>query len=158
MSGPTPFQTIGPFFHGALACAPLERAAAERPRLSVRGCVRDGAGAPVPDALLEFWHEDAGFARVATDAAGAFAFDTVLPAAEDAEAPHFVVQLFARGILTRLLTRVYFEGQPANATDPVLGLVPEIRRATLIARRTASDAYCFDIALQGPDETVFLDA
>jgi protocatechuate 3,4-dioxygenase alpha subunit len=124
----------------------------------VHGSVRDGAGAPVPDALLEFWQEDAGFARVATDAAGTFAFDTVLPAVEGAEAPHLVVQLFARGILTRLLTRLYFEGQPANATDPVLGLVPEARRATLIARRTASDAYRFDVALQGPDETVFLDA
>ena len=162
MSGPTPFQTIGPFFHRALACAaPLARLAAGE-RISVQGRVRDGAGAPVADALLEFWQQDAGFARVATDEHGAFAIDTPLPGpvrdtAGGLQAPHLVVQVFARGILSRLLTRVYFEGRPENARDPVLALVPEERRDTLIARRSAPGAFRFEIALQGVGETVFFD-
>jgi len=159
MSGPTPFQTIGPFFHGALACAPLAHSSANGVRISVRGSVRDGAGAPVGDALLEFWQVDAGFARAPTDASGAFAIDTILPGPSGpAQAPHLVLQIFARGILSRLLTRVYFEDQPQNASDPILSLVPEDRRSSLLARRIASDAYRFDVVLQGPDETVFFDA
>jgi len=162
VSGATPFQTIGPFFHAALPCTAYAVPSAAAPLIRIAGSVRDGAGTGVGDALLELWHPDAGFARVATDPDGAFAVETHLPRAADGEAepqhaPHLVVQVFARGILTRLITHMYFEGQPQNATDPVLAHVPEARRATLVARRTADTAYRFDIALQGATETVFFD-
>ena len=53
---------------------------------------------------------------------------------------------------------MYFEDEPSNLTDAVLTLVPAERRATLLAKRIADDRYRFDIALQGPHETVFFDA
>ena len=76
------------------------------------------------------------------------------------QAPHFNVGVFARGILKRLFTRIYFAGDPANAVDPILGLVPADRRETLMAKPklAAPSLYTFDIVLQGPNETVFFDA
>ena len=68
-----------------------------------------------------------------------------------------VVGLFARGLLTRLVTRVYFDDEPSNATDTILTRLPTDRRSTLIAVRGAEGRYHFDIALQGPCETVFFD-
>jgi protocatechuate 3,4-dioxygenase alpha subunit len=68
-----------------------------------------------------------------------------------------VLGILGRGILTRLVTRLYFEDEAANGQDPILELVPPERRATLIARRLADGRYHFDIVLQGQDETVFFD-
>jgi protocatechuate 3,4-dioxygenase alpha subunit len=73
------------------------------------------------------------------------------------QAPHVVVSVMGRGILTRFITRIYFEDEPANIDDPILGLVPAARRGTLIARRVAEGHYAFDIVMQGPRETVFFD-
>ena len=75
------------------------------------------------------------------------------------QAPHILVAVFARGMLLQNYTRIYFEGEAANAADPVMALVPPDRRATLIARRKAGGeaAYRFDIRLQGDNETVFFD-
>ena len=180
----TPFQTIGPFFHDALvhpgsACIADPQLAG--PRLQLRGRVWDGARAPVTDALLEIWQADLGgryahasgasapagalfhgFARLATDAEGGFALDTVMPGSTpgpegSAQAPHLLVQVFARGILSRLVTRIYFEGEPLNEKDPILACVPAERRATLVAKRAAAAEYRFDLVLQGADETVFFD-
>ena len=76
------------------------------------------------------------------------------------QAPHIVLAMFARGMLLHLYTRIYFDGEAANAADPVLALVPADRRATLIATRQAGSGnavYRLDIHLQGDNETVFFD-
>jgi protocatechuate 3,4-dioxygenase alpha subunit len=73
------------------------------------------------------------------------------------QAPHIAVSVMARGILTRFITRIYFEGEAANAEDAILALVPEDRRPTLIARRAGDGRYRFDLVMQGPGETVFFD-
>lgn len=172
MADLTPFQTIGPYF----AILPLEGegfaatpAAAGR-AIVIEGTVRDGAGAIVPDALIESWQADAagrldacseafrGFARAMTDTSGRFEIRTVMPGPVAAgHAPHVLLSVLARGVLTRLVTRVYFPGEGANGSDPILALVPEARRATLMATALADNRYQFDITLQGPDETVFFD-
>jgi protocatechuate 3,4-dioxygenase, alpha subunit len=151
-------------------------------RIRIEGQVFDGDGAPVRDAMLEIWQADAqgrfadpkdgralpnaafrGFGRCGTDDDGAYSFDTIKPGqVPDADgkpqAPHILLAVFARGMLLHLYTRIYFEGEAANAADPVLALVPEDRRVTLIAARGQGGAvYRFDIRLQGDSETVFFD-
>ena len=165
----TPFQTVGPYF----AVLPLEgeNSASIAATITIEGVVRDGAGAIVPDALIETWQADGagrcdavdasfrGFARAMTDESGRYEIRTVLPGSiAKGHAPHILVGVLARGVLTRLVTRIYFPDQAANATDPILALVPASRRATLIATATAPDRYRFDITLQGPGETAFFDA
>jgi protocatechuate 3,4-dioxygenase alpha subunit len=170
----TASQTVGPFFHFGLAAgAPLGRIApgdAPGERLSLRVRVVDGDGAPVPDALIELYQADSsgrygqpafdGFGRLATDADGVCAFETVRPGAiadgGDLQAPHINVCLFARGMLRHIFTRFYFADDPMLAGDPVLSLVPEARRGTLIAHQ-ADGAWAFVIRLQGDGETVFFD-
>ena len=73
------------------------------------------------------------------------------------QSPHVLVSILARGILTRLVTRIYFDDEAANDTDPILAMVPAERRPTLVARREADGRYRFDIRLQGENETVFFD-
>jgi protocatechuate 3,4-dioxygenase alpha subunit len=181
----TPSQTVGPFFHVAMPVRGRETLVASAtpgPRIVVEGSVRDGAGDPVPDALLEIWQANAdgrcnhpedprgegpdrtfdGFGRVATDAEGRFAIETIKPGSVRgprgrAQAPHLVVGVFARGLLTRLVTRIYFEDEPSNADDPILASVPPDRRSTLVARRTLEGSYRFEIVLQGAGETIFFD-
>ena len=106
-----------------------------------------------------------GFGRIGTDANGAYAFDTIKPGSVPdpdgkLQAPHIVLAVYARGMLLHLYSRIYFDGEAANAADPVLALVPQDRRATLIAIRqpvAGSAVYRFDIHLQGDNETVFFD-
>jgi protocatechuate 3,4-dioxygenase alpha subunit len=152
-------------------------------RIRIEGGVFDGDGKPVPDAMLEIWQADAqgrfsdpqdkralpnstfkGFGRCGTDANGSYSFDTIKPgqvADPDGkpQAPHILLAVFARGMLLHLYTRIYFDGEGANAADPVLALVPADRRATLIATRKAGagSAYHFDVRLQGDNETAFFD-
>jgi len=158
---PTPSQTVGPFFGFAL---PFE-AGAETVDIGAPGALRiegrllDGGGDPVPDGLLEVWQGDQ-FARRRTDAEGAFHFTVRRPPPAPGpdgrpQAPHLNVTIFARGLLKHLLTRVYFPDEAgANAADPVLRLVDEDRRHTLVARE-GGGVLLFDIHLQGPAETVF---
>jgi protocatechuate 3,4-dioxygenase alpha subunit len=158
---PTPSQTVGPFFGFAL---PFE-ADAETVDIGAPGALRiegrllDGGGDPVPDGLLEVWQGDQ-FARCRTDAEGAFHLRVRRPPPAPGpdgrpQAPHLNVTIFARGLLKHLLTRVYFPDEAAsNAADPVLMLVEEDRRQTLVAREEAG-VLLFDIHLQGPAETVF---
>ena len=167
----TPFQTIGPFFPEALSYRTAPGANGTRGVIVVEGTVRDGAGAPVGDALVEVWQADAAgrcqapfgaFARVPTGPDGGFTIETTMPGSVAGpnggnQAPHLVVGLLCRGILTRLLTRIYFEGESANEQDPVLQCVPAPRRHTLLARRLGEGRYRFDLALQGDGETVFFD-
>jgi protocatechuate 3,4-dioxygenase, alpha subunit len=153
-------------------------------RIRVEGRVFDGDGAPVPDCMLEIWQADAqgrfsdpkdqrappnssfrGFGRCGTDANGAYAFDTIKPGQVrdpdgKPQAPHLLLAIYARGMLLHLYSRIYFDGEAANAADPMLALVPADRRATLIAARQpghGNAVYRLDIRLQGDNETVFFD-
>jgi protocatechuate 3,4-dioxygenase, alpha subunit len=153
-------------------------------RIRVEGRVFDGDGQLVPDAMLEIWQADAqgrfadpqdtralpnaafkGFGRCGTNAGGEYAFDTIMPGAVPGpdgklQAPHILMAIFARGMLLQLYTRIYFEGDGANAADAVLALVPADRRSTLLAKREQSAnsvVYRFDIRLQGDNETVFFE-
>jgi protocatechuate 3,4-dioxygenase alpha subunit len=186
----TPSQTVGPFFHLALdrpGWADLATAGPQGERIVVEGRVVDGDGAPVADACLELWQANAagryahpdddrsdvpldpnfrGFGRVATDADGGFRFTTVRPGpvpgrGNALQAPHIAVAVFARGLLKQLFTRIYFEGEAANAADPVLLSIdgPARRRTLLATRRDGPGAptYRFDIVLQGEGETVFFE-
>jgi protocatechuate 3,4-dioxygenase, alpha subunit len=154
------------------------------PHIRIEGRLIDGDGNVLPDAMVEIWQADQegryahpadgrpltsnsfrGFGRCPTDKDGAFRFDTIKPGKVPGpngamQAPHVNVGIFARGILKRLFTRIYFAGDPANATDPILTLVPADRRNTLMAKPDAGspNVFRFDIRLQGGDETVFFDA
>jgi len=157
-NAPTPSQTIGPFFGFALPFAGDADAGGLAP-VRIEGQVFDGAGAVVPDAILEIWHGDA-FARSATDATGRYRVSIPKPRATTqadgtTSAPHLEMAVFARGLLRQLATRIYFpDEQQANAADPVLARVEPARRATLVAR-PEDGALRFDIHLQGASETVF---
>lgn len=185
MSGLTPFQTLGPFFDFGLVIPDGDVVAKPESagrHVTIEGTLRDGNGDAVSDALIEVWQANAagqyrhhgdqqdapldpafdGFGRVATGASGEFAFKTVVPGRvpgpdDRPQAPHLAISVLARGVLTRLVTRLYFEDEPSNAEDAVLALVPPERRSTLLAKRVDSDRYRFDIILQGPGETVFFD-
>ena len=148
MTVPTPSQTVGPFFGFAM---PFEGDAnAVEPgsdgAVRIEGQVFDGAGEPVPDALLEI-SDGKQFARCGTDREGAFHFIV-------GKAPYFDVLVFARGLLRHLATRMYFPDASLEG-DPFLELVEPERRHTLFATATEGGLR-FDIRLQGEDETVFI--
>jgi protocatechuate 3,4-dioxygenase, alpha subunit len=178
----TPSQTIGPFFAVGLPWpdGPDVVAAGTPGAVLIAGRVTDGAGDPVPDALVETWQADPagrfahpddprgpgaagfrGFGRCATDAEGRWAIRTLkpgpLPARDGGvEAPHLDVSVFARGLLHRVVTRIYFPDEPeANAADPLLGSIADpATRARLVAV-AEGDRLRFDIHLQGDKETPF---
>ena len=162
MSEPTPPQTVGPFFAIGL---PWDDGpdVVERGRegaIAIGGTVFDGDGAPVPDAILETWQAPGdgcrGFGRCPTDGDGRWEIVTRKPTGEGGEAPHVAVAVFARGLLDRVPTRLYFgDEEAANAADPLLSSLQPARRATLIAAAEPG-GYRFDIHLQGDRETVFL--
>jgi protocatechuate 3,4-dioxygenase, alpha subunit len=183
----TTSQTVGPFF--SIGCLRLEKsnlveAGISGESVTIAGCVLDGDGQPVPDAMLETWQanrfgkyahpEDTqdkpledrfqGHGRIFTGPDGKFRFTTVRPgpvAGPDGkpQAPHIAVSVFARGLMRRLVTRIYFPGEPANSHDFVLNLVDPGRRGTLIARKRTAEASSleWDVILQGEGETVFFD-
>ena len=181
----TTSQTVGPFYSIGLDWllrSELASAAATGERVSVRCRVIDGDGETVPDAVLELWQANAagryahpedtqakpldpeckGFGRIAPDAAGVFRFATVKPGpvpgpAGQPQAPHLAVSVFARGLMKRLVTRLYFPDEPANATDYALGLVEPSRRATLVAAKQPDGSLEWNVRLQGTAETVFFD-
>jgi len=185
---PTASQTVGPFFHlgltgpRSLGLIAGPGVGGERVWLTCR--VLDGDGVPVHDALIEIWQADAqgryhhpedplpnsgdpeflGFGRQETDEDGNCSFETVKPGCVPGpgnrfQAPHLNLSLFARGLLKRLTTRLYFSGDPANLDDPILALVPQERRETLMARELPArrGAWHFNIHLCGERETVFFD-
>jgi protocatechuate 3,4-dioxygenase, alpha subunit len=163
MPEPTPPQTVGPFFAIGLPWddGPEVVARGSAGAIVLRGTVRDGDGEPVPDALVETWQAPdegcRGFGRCPTDAGGGWEIVTRKPAAAAGEAPHIAVAVFARGLLHRVPTRIYFADEPeANAADPVLSALDPDRRATLVAAAEAG-GYHFDINLQGERETVFFE-
>lgn len=164
----TPSQTIGPFFHTALPWADgSEVAPGGDVVLSVR--VFDGGGEPVTDALVETWQADAdgrfdhpegggstfrGFGRCPADATGTTTFRTVKPGVVDGQAPHVDLLIFARGLLHRVVTRLYFPDEAAaNATDPVLASLGE--DAGRLVATAVDGGYHLEVHLQGADETPF---
>ncbi|MEU7164374.1 protocatechuate 3,4-dioxygenase subunit alpha [Streptomyces morookaense] len=178
---PTPSQTVGPFYGCALPSPDGHRVApAGHPQaITVHGYVRDGAGSPVPDALLEFWQPApdgsrggapgslrrdpatgghagrdgvtfTGFGRVATDADGHYVLHTLPPGG----VPYLSVCVFARGLLHHLFTRAYLTDD--QVAEPWLAALPAERRATLLTRPEGAGVHRFDIRLQGEKETVFL--
>jgi protocatechuate 3,4-dioxygenase alpha subunit len=176
----TPGQTVGPFYGYAL---PYEKdrellAPGSLDSIRLQGTVYDGAGHPIPDAILEIWQPDSegnivsrtgslvrdgytftGWGRCAVGNSGVYTFTTVNPGPTKPGAAAFIsVAVFARGLMNRLFTRIYLpENEEALAKDPLLSSVDPERRKTLIARRDADGGLTFDIRLQGEGETVFLD-
>ena len=171
----TTSQTVGPYLHIGmtwLITENLARAGVRGQRVSITGRVLDGDGKPVDDAAVEIWQANAdgrygtrafrGFGRSATDSEGRFRFKTIKPGRVPGprgwlQAPHIAVNVFMRGQLKQLVTRIYFPDEPSNDADPVLRLVPTHRRHTLIARKTKSKSLEWNIVLQGRNETVFFD-
>lgn len=164
MAGLTPFQTVGPYLHLGLRVGrePMTAPGLTTP-IVITGRFLDGAGAGIGDGVLEFWAPGFdGIGRVWTEADGRYRLTAVKPPSSAdssgaVHAPHFAVRVLARGILTEYLTRVYFDDEPDNARDLVLRLVPDDRRATLIAAARAPSEYHLDIVVQGDRETVFFD-
>ncbi len=158
MADLTPSQTVGPFLHLALDDPALATpVAADDPgAVTVHGTVVDGDGAAVPDAVVETWQFGGPFARCATDADGAWSIRTRRPPAvatldATAQAPHLAVSVFARGLLDRVVTRIYFEGEATNDADPVLAAVGD-RAGRLLARREDDGSWRFDIRLRADDK------
>jgi len=185
---PSSSQTIGPFFHvyfnekGVTACIASAHAKGNRIRLLCR--VLDGTGTPVPDAMVEIWQADAagiynhpddprrseadtavmGFGRLPANDDGVCEFDTIIPGRVPGrngalQAPHINVTIFGRGLLKGLSTRIYFARNSANHDDPVLALVPQDRRDTLMARQDSREPslWTIDLRLSGDGETAFFD-
>ncbi|MGH3069065.1 MAG: protocatechuate 3,4-dioxygenase subunit alpha [Streptosporangiaceae bacterium] len=185
----TPSQTVGPFLALALPWpdGPTVVPADTPGAITITGRLLDGQGAPIPDGLIETWQADPdgrfdhpddprgavgyaagfrGYGRCPTGPDGRYHIITLRPGALPSpdggrEAPHLDVTVFARGLLDRVVTRIYFPGEAeANAGDPVLSAIADpARRDTLIAAADA-DGKCrfrFDIRLQGEHETVFFD-
>lgn len=175
----TASQTIGPFFGFALPYPGGPQLLPPHAPGTVRlhGTVYDGAGDPVPDALIELWQTDSagvistargslhrdgytftGFGRTEVNGWGEFTFTTVRPGAADGDAAFAVIAVFARGLLHHLYTRAYLVDEGAeNPSDALLDRVGADRAQTLLAVADGERSYRFDIHLQGEKETVFLD-
>jgi protocatechuate 3,4-dioxygenase alpha subunit len=190
----SPSQTVGPYFSQGLLregdnvfTNVLVSEKMKGERIRIEGCVTDGDGQPIEDAMIEVWQANRhgryhhpldeqekpldpafmGHGRTATDTRGNYWFETIkpgpVPGPNDAlQAPHINVIVFARGMLSHAFTRIYFEDEAANQNDPVLlSIDDDARRNSLIARRAESEGkviYRFDIYVQGENETAFFDA
>ena len=171
--GLTPSQTMGPYGSIGLLrdLTTTELVDPGDPRaIRIRGRLLDAAGDGVSDGLIEIWQADAegqygsealpGFGRSGTEDGGRFEFVTVKPGRVawpegGRQAPHIAVGVLARGLLKRVVTRLYFPDEvEANGEDPVLARLTPTQRETLVAT-PAADGLVFDIHLQGPAETTF---
>jgi protocatechuate 3,4-dioxygenase, alpha subunit len=183
----TTSQTVGPFFSIGLSRLYRDNLAGpgvSGERVEITGRILDGDGKPVPDGIVEIWQANAqgkyahpedsqekaiepgfaGYGRVPSDEQGKFHFTTIKPGrvpgpGEKSQAPHLVVSVFTRGLLRRLVTRIYFPDEASNGEDFALNLVEPARRLTLIARKVEGrpGALEWNVVLQGPNETVFFD-
>jgi protocatechuate 3,4-dioxygenase alpha subunit len=183
----TTWQTVGPYFRIGLEWLFVDDVAGPGTageRVEIEGRVLDADGNGVPDAMLELWqantegkynHPDdpqekcadagfRGFGRIPTAEDGSFRLRTVKPGRVPGpegklQAPHIVVSVFMRGLLRRLVTRIYFPGDTANSEDYALHLVGPARRDTLIARKSGKREGLLEwnVVLQGQNETVFFD-
>ena len=173
---PTADQTVGPYYAIGMEYPEGEQLVArgQAGSITLTGYVWDGAGNPVPDAVVEIWQADeagripaesgglvrkpggfSGFGRSGSDEEGFYGFTTVVPgASEEGKAPFIAAVVFARGLLSRLHTRIYLPG-PETDADPFLQSLSPERRATLVAT-PVDGGFRHDIHLQGEKETVFL--
>jgi len=185
--GATPSQTVGPYLHIGLDwlnTTDLASPGVAGERIVIQGRLLDADRAPIPDGVIEIWqanshgryaHPDdgrvlplesgfSGFGRTPTGGNGEFRFSTIKPGRVPAtngqlQAPHIMVNVFARGLLRQAVTRVYFPDDD-HASDPVMASVPVNRRMTLIARSVAVQVGVFEwnVLLGGDqNETVFFD-
>jgi protocatechuate 3,4-dioxygenase, alpha subunit len=178
---PTPAQTVGPFLSIGLTWpdGPHVVEPGSPGAIRIGGRLLDGRGDPVADGLVETWQADPdgcfdhpddprgrapdfrGFGRCLTDRAGHWEIVTRKPGllptpAGEIEAPHVDVSVFARGLLHRLVTRIYFsDEEEANAGDPVLRRLSDAAARLTLVAAAVDGGYRIDIHLQGPDETVF---
>jgi len=181
----TPSQTVGPYLHIGLDwlnTTELAGPGVSGERIVITGRVLDADSVPVPDGVVEIWQANAhgkyahpddaralpaeagfvGFGRCPTDAEGRFRFSTIKPgsvpgADGQPQAPHLLVNVFARGLLKQLVTRMYFPGD-AHDADSVLQLVPKERRVTLVAKPAAAGVVEWNVLIGGGgDETVFFE-
>jgi protocatechuate 3,4-dioxygenase alpha subunit len=183
----TTWQTVGPFFSIGLERlfdADIAGVGVKGERVAIEGRLLDGDGLPIRDAVIEIWQANSagkyahpddtqdkplepgfqGFGRIPTNDDGVFRFTTIKPGpvpglGGKTQAPHLVVGLMMRGLLKGLVTRAYFPGEVLNATDPVLQLIAPERRGTLIMQASPEhpELLRWEIRMQGPDETVFLE-
>jgi len=181
MPKPTPSQTVGPFFarellwkDGGTVLFP-----GRHERITLTGCVLDGNGAPIFDALFETWQADPtgavpaghdgarpyGYGRVSTDTEGRYAIETVIPGSfrgpgGETYAPQISVAIFARGLLKALHTRVFLAPLELVKDDPLARVIHDPERLrTLIAARDPNDPkiYRWDVRLRGKGEAVFIE-
>ena len=189
MSKQTPSQTVGPFYAIGLTRHPMNvmtTDSTQGQRIRIEGQVFDGDGVAIPDVMVEIWQANAygrynhpddkqekpldpsftGWGRSGTDAKCFYSFETIKPGPvpgndDSVQAPHVNVCIMARGMLVHAFTRIYFDDEKMNDSDPVLKSIKnKARRRTLIAARDAKDGktvYRFDIRLQGENETIFFD-
>ncbi|HTQ63037.1 MAG TPA: protocatechuate 3,4-dioxygenase subunit alpha [Candidatus Solibacter sp.] len=183
----TTWQTVGPFFKIGFSWLYRDNLAGSGvsgERVEISGRILDGDGKPVPDGIIEIWqansngkyaHPDdaqekpieegfTGYGRVATDDEGRFHFTTIKPGRVPGpggkpQAPHLAISVFTRGLLRRLVTRVYFPDEPSNTEDFALNLVEPARRGTLIAKIIEGEPSKLEwnVKMQGEGETVFFD-
>ena len=190
----SPSQTVGPYFAQGLLregdqvfTNVLIAENTEGEQIRIEGCVLDGEGRPIEDAMIEIWQANShgryhhpmdeqdkpldpefmGHGRAATDLKGNYWFETIKPGPvpgpdNKTQAPHINVIVFARGMLSHAFTRIYFEDETANGDDPVLMSIKDTaHRNTLISKREETAGvivYRFDIRFQGENETAFFDA
>jgi len=182
----TPTHTTGPFAHIGLSRDPAQNIMAtpdvSGEHIKIEGHIFNAQGTPAPDAIIELWQANShgrykhpednqdkpldpdfsGFGRAATDKEGQFSFNTIKPGqvpgrGNTLQAPHINVNVFASGLMTHVITRLYFSDEATNEADPLLSSIEdESRTMTLIAQKTAT-GYKFDIYLDGPNETAFFD-
>ena len=154
-AGPTPSQTVGPFFSlGLSRRSENDLAGSESGAVWIRGRVLDGQGDGVPDAMVEAWAGER-WGRSGSGEDGGYSLRVATPDASDGQAPHVPLLVFARGLLKPVLTRVYFPDRAdENAADPVLLALGDDERTRLTAA-AEGDGLRFDIHLQGPEQTTF---
>lgn len=159
-------------------------------RIVVHGQVMDEAGRPVPGALLEVWQANAGgryrhkndsylapldpnfggCGRCVTDADGRYSFRTIKPGpypwpngGNDWRPAHIHFSIFGSGFAQRLITQMYFEGDPHIKICPIVQSIADARAVDqLVARLDMANsvpmdlrAYRFDLVLRGPASTLF---
>ncbi|MYM81829.1 protocatechuate 3,4-dioxygenase [Duganella sp. FT50W] len=171
MTNITTSQTIGPFSHEAWQWAADASAAGtlqtSAPTITISGTIYDGDGTPINDAQIEAWQPAAasaeaaqalpGFRRVPSGEKGEFSLRLSQPAAPTSGEPATFITVFARGLVKHQFTAVFLEDDSGLAQSAILAQVPEQRRPTLIARKTAAGVYHWDIWMQTDKETAFFD-
>ena len=186
-AGLTPSQTVGPYLHIGLDWLNTTELAGHPvagERIVIQGRLLDADRMPVPDGMIEIWQANShgryahpddsralpldegfmGFGRTPTGTQGEFRFSTVKPGGVPSpsgpmQAPHIIVNVFARGLLRQAVTRMYFP-EDDHSADPVMMRVPADRRATLVAQTVEGQPGVLEwnILLGGDqNETVFFD-